>query len=364
MIRALLLFSIFLSTTDVSARPEFLRFGYFSCVSCHAAPSGGGALTAYGRGFAAEKLSMTTYLNAEQPLHGAVGEAPEWLVTGGNYRLLQTYSENSKMRRTQFFRMQADLDLGVHFGPAWVVASAGYYGPGDTAEGKELKYRRHYVRFDVQDFMIVRAGKFTPRFGLMIPDHSSPVRGNIAMGQGRENHTVQAVYLSETVEASVDYFVGDQFDKSLNELEEGFSLNAFWAAASDLRLGVHAWRSALSDLVRTIGGISLVGRLPKSFYVMTEHDVAEVAQAGDTKRGYLSTTRVGFDVTQGLNTFVKHDIARPDLESNELTTRYTGIGVQFLPHPHFEISADVGVAAKAKDFTYANQGNLILFYYF
>lgn len=346
------------------ARPEFLRFGYFSCVSCHVAPSGGGALTAYGRGFAAEKLSMTTYLNAEQPLHGALGEVPEQVVLGGNYRLMQMYSEDVNARATQFFRMQADFELGVHHGPLWAVATAGFYGPDDSKAGQELQYRRHYVRYDIGDYAVLRAGRFTPRFGLMLPDHTSVVRGGMSMGQGRENHTAQAVYLSERIEASVDVFVGDEFDKTLDDRDHGFSLNAFWAAASDLRLGVHAWKSTLLDVVRTIGGISLVGKLPKGFYVMTEHDFGQTKQDASAKTGYGSTTRFGIDVVQGLNMFVKHDINKPDFKSNDATTRYTGLGTQWFPHPHFEVAGDIGVATKAKDFTYNHQGSLLLFYYF
>lgn len=358
----------FLISSVAFSRPEFSRYGYFSCVSCHASPSGGGALTAYGRGFAAEKLSSFTYNNAEQPLHGLVGQVPEWLISGGNIRLVQTYADTAAARSSSFFRMQADLELGAQYKGFWVVGTAGYYGPDDSKEGQKLQYRRHYARLDLGENWVVRAGKFTPRFGLMIPDHSSPVKRGIGLGQGKENDTAQVIFLSETIEASLDYFVGDQIDKELKGLESGASGNIYWAPLSDARLGIHLLSSAVdtfgAEQERQVVGASAAAKLPKDWFVMTEHDYMKLTQNGSDTRGYFSTTRFGFDMARGLLAFVKHDIYRPDVKDNAATTRYSGVGSQWFPHPHFDITAELGVQTESRTFTYANVGSLILLYYF
>ncbi|MFM8315618.1 MAG: hypothetical protein ACKOA8_15160, partial [Deltaproteobacteria bacterium] len=48
---------IFLSSSLALSYPEFIRHGYMNCTSCHVSPTGGGALTEYGRSLSDEVLS-------------------------------------------------------------------------------------------------------------------------------------------------------------------------------------------------------------------------------------------------------------------------------------------------------------------
>lgn len=91
--RFLFLFTLLLITVPQTlyAFPELIRHGYVNCNNCHASPSGGGAINAYGRTFSGEGLSTWWVKGEESYLNGAVPRSaiPKWLSLGGDIRTLQ-----------------------------------------------------------------------------------------------------------------------------------------------------------------------------------------------------------------------------------------------------------------------------------
>src|SRR5437868_4357633 len=91
--------------------PEFTRHNYQQCSTCHASPTGGGALTPYGRGISEEALSTWSYTGAASPFY--TGSLPSWLMVGGDTRYININSTDraSGQSSHQKFLMQADGEL-------------------------------------------------------------------------------------------------------------------------------------------------------------------------------------------------------------------------------------------------------------
>src|SRR5579872_5347575 len=107
---ALAAFFAFSLAQSAFAFPELVRHGYVNCTSCHVSPSGGGALTEYGRQLSADVLSMSSYEGEGGFLHGAA-KLPEWLAVGGDVRAIQIYRSTPQATQWRFLFMQADYEL-------------------------------------------------------------------------------------------------------------------------------------------------------------------------------------------------------------------------------------------------------------
>ena len=81
------------------ALPEFARYGYFSCTSCHVSPGGGGMLTSSDRGCAGEILTTWSKENAGNLLHGLIKEQSEKFLFEGHWGQVQFQENNYEIRK-------------------------------------------------------------------------------------------------------------------------------------------------------------------------------------------------------------------------------------------------------------------------
>src|SRR6478735_3276206 len=111
LVAASLLGVLFMSR-PAHAYAWMIRHGYSGCPVCHADPSGGETLTAYGR--AQSDLLLRTRWDGKNPEEAEPSKAanflwfletPPSLLLGGSVRLATTYSD----QKVAFFPMQLDL---------------------------------------------------------------------------------------------------------------------------------------------------------------------------------------------------------------------------------------------------------------
>ncbi len=195
--------------TTANAFPEFVRFGYQSCSSCHVSPAGGGILTSYGRSFASEKLSTWSYENEEQLLHGAV-LMPEWLIIGGNVRQLQSYVETPRARDARWLPMQRDFDACVSKFSATFCATIGITKPAALSGDQHSQYgmRKYMLKYDVNDYASVRLGRFFTRYGLMIANHTSAIRKGLGFFPLSETDHLELNFANELFDLSLAQDLG------------------------------------------------------------------------------------------------------------------------------------------------------------
>jgi hypothetical protein len=357
-------------TRTALAYPEFVRHGYQNCASCHVSPSGGGILTDYGRSFSAEKLSTYSYPGEERPLHGSVGELPEWFMLGGNFRQIQTLVETPRSRDGRWIRMQQDIEACLKAATILTCGTAGMTRPASQSDSGKAEYglRKFAVRFDVHDAWILRVGRFYPKFGLMLANHTSPVRRGMGFDALMESDQVEFNYLSEWFEATLARDFGDAVQ--LNSVDDDIQLPLGWNGAVNVPLGeksrggIHARH--LGDEIAY--GISLALGPTESTFFLAEVDRREV-QAENSGNAVSATSamashlRLGSEVWRGVAVYGMHEMLMPDARRT-LTRRDTyGIGLQWFPRPHVELEGFVGHLLFRESSQYAHIASFLLHYY-
>ncbi|HEY6562199.1 MAG TPA: hypothetical protein VI072_33255 [Polyangiaceae bacterium] len=207
-----------------------IRHGYGGCTTCHADPSGGETLTAYGRiqgdlllrmrygkdsvSAAASETKSADFdsfdsfdaqaggeanageaapASAPESSEGAsptagflwgLVELPEWLLLGGSYRHMNVIKPDSEDDKFSTFPMQADLYGQLQLGRVRVAGDIGVikvepnspHGRAaqiTTSQGDDMNLvsRTHWIGVDVTPDVLVRAGRINLPFGVRIPEH-------------------------------------------------------------------------------------------------------------------------------------------------------------------------------------------------
>lgn len=312
--------------------PENVRHGYPSCSSCHVAPSGGGAVTAYGRG-ASQSIMSTWGRVGEEAIGQGIWEPPDWLEVGGDFRYINANLRGPGYDDHKKFAMQYDLELAFSpVKPITFVASYGYYGPDRIAE-----WRRNYLKLQISDMVSLRAGRFMPAYGIGFADHRLPTRAGLGLGEGDETYNIEAALISSFGEIFVAGVFGDETSVGLND-------GAGYAVASDSRSGVVA-KAALflgprSQLGASVMGLSSVDHYRQAFgpyvivgitdsiYFLGEYD----RRFEDGKTADLAAGRLGFEAWRGVHLSLIGDV--------EGLRHAAGAQFQWLPRPHWEFLAE------------------------
>lgn len=358
-------------STPTLALPEYVRFGYFGCQSCHASPSGGGLLTPYGRSVAAERVSTWSYKDEEQPLHGIVGTPPEWFLAGGNFRQIQTYVDNDKVREGRYFTMQRDLEFGVNLKSLWLVSSV---GQETSAYPKEDNHYRtlshhHFVRLDLGESVILRYGKFLPKFGLMIPHHNTGIRRGMGFDQGTETNNVEATFSSETFEVTATAVVAPinaaQVEPAQKD-DRGVYGSVSYFLLEKNRLGLSTGRVQQENafLLRdSVFGALAFGERWFGLAEFTRQRIIPKEDFISSDQSHYSYIRMSYEVIRGLAPYLLHETSVPSVEDDQSRSIGLASGAIWTPRPHFEFEFNAGISLKPKAYTYSNVGYLLFHYY-
>ena len=191
---------IFLSMGIISfkalAYPDFIGFGYRSCLVCHYSGSGGGALTDYGRGVWATEIASGTgdqEKDAERSHFLSSIESPWWLKPGIKTRNLRNDSApGSADNQIRYFTMQVDLNLNLFFKKdqsIGLISTLGYAEsetkiyPDKFIQGKPYAFwKEYYLRNQWGKEIWSYLGFMDKTFGIRHPDHTSYNRSVIGLG--------------------------------------------------------------------------------------------------------------------------------------------------------------------------------------
>ena len=357
-------------SSQAQAFPEFVRHGYFSCTSCHVSPSGGGILTDYGRSYAAEKLAASSVKGEEEALHGALpGEAGQgvrsWLLFGGNIRQVQTASENPGSRDGRWIPMQRDLEICVVQGVATACATGGITKHTMMSQSGKAEYglRKYSAQIQAGESLLVRAGRFSPRFGVMTPDHNIWVQSLSGRGIDDERDQLELVYSAEKLEVAIARDQGRNDDRNL---AKGYIANAMTAVTEMIRAGF-SYRISNSDSTKSqTAGIFTAAGIDEKTYVLAEINRQSVAPSSPGASNAIrvaSYVKAGRELRQGL---VGYAVQQVDLKEGSLSSSRRdmyGLGLQYFPRPHIEVDAMAGKVLSRSNFTYLNTAYVLFHYY-
>lgn len=244
-------------------------------------------------------------------------EAPNWLLLGGDTRAISLTNGSGKSTN---LLMQSDIELALRLSDQVAfVGAGGYYGvPLPEWDYKpKPEARRAYLLLSPQPWLTLRAGKFMPGWGLMIPDHTANIRGGFRWPQGSETNNLELGLYSKFGEVI------------LTADEKGNRYTRLVAYATD---------KTQAGLSYTEGayGFFLVTALGPKAYAMAEFDSeSEVEIKGNI--GTLKTNQFFWGQLAGElgKSFWLLGNYSVTLE-NDRQTIYS-YGFQWFPFPHFEL---------------------------
>lgn len=161
---------------------------YPKCATCHMDPSGGETLSHMGRVQSQALLSQrwSSKLDPSPSVRTAYAlDEPAWLRAGGSARVFSMLSLPQGTTDPEFtwFPMQADVYATAAIGRVRAGTSLGYADVPEASpharaaevyrapDGKALVSRWHWLGLELDDELLVRAGRINLPFGVRIPEH-------------------------------------------------------------------------------------------------------------------------------------------------------------------------------------------------
>jgi len=208
-----------------SAYPWMIRHEYVNCTTCHADPSGGGLLRAYGR--AQGEITLRTPYGRDPEadpgtvgdfLWGAVG-VPDSLLLGGSARsLFLRRMPEAGPASNRYILMQADLLGELTVDRFRVNASVGFVHEGafnaSITRGVENRMisRLHWLGLDLGEDkqFLLRAGRMNLPFGVRSVEHTMWVRSETRTDiNAAQQHGVALAWNTEKIRAEVMAIAGN-----------------------------------------------------------------------------------------------------------------------------------------------------------
>lgn len=354
------LFSIvvtLLSLTRAYAYPQFVGFGYTSCLNCHYNPFGGGPLTDYGRALGstmiADRLMIPSDITDE-----SLGEhssfffdkpAKSWIRPNVDYRGLWYKRDiDNKNSEAEFINMDANVTLVAKFleNDKFVAVFNFGYAPaprGRSGLEDEPNYRtrEHYIGYRPTPKFGIYAGLMDRVFGIRIPDHIAFSRSITGLTMNDQSHGVVVHWAPDKWEFGANVFVGNLVqDETLRQ--KGASLKAEYEIFTKVKVGASVLSSKNEFLKNYINAFHAKVGVGKGSAVLVE--------IGEVTKTQISTsleTKSRYTLTQGYLNMARGFFGIATLEYFKYNTQLDsyvmrfGPGLQYFPVPRVELRMDI-----------------------
>lgn len=339
------------------AFPWMVSHGYSSCGSCHVDPSGGSALTGYGR--AQGWIHVVTPYNrtAEEPppvsefAFGAV-TLPEVVIAQADVRTALVPRPGD----VSAYLMQADLRGGVATDRFTAYASAGVVSEG--AEGSWLLQdpdlpvhpvsREHWLGFRPSRSLMIRAGRMNLPFGIRTDEHITYTRGITRTTVNDDQQLGAALaWTTREVRGEVMLIAGN-FALSPDDFRErgysgyvgltptdrlDFGLTSLIAAAA-------ADRDTLQERLRQAHGLYGRWGATERIALLGEVDALLDSGGGDATAGFVGVLSGDLEPTQGVHLKAGGEVCDPVLSDDSAAAGKGWTAVQWFFAPHVNVRLD------------------------
>ena len=341
------------------AYPFTISHGYTSCAQCHVDPSGGGALSPYGRGQA--EIFMRSVYRKRPPdwepkdnAEFAFGLAlPKALTLQADVRGLLIPQPGN----VRAILMQADVRGQVQTGKLRAYGSLGVASEGgysarvsSNAEGWNLLSREYWLGLDVSKGLLLRAGRMALPFGIRSEEHLLFARAATRTDTNDDQQVgLDAVYGRKKFRSEVMGIAGN-FQVSPDEYRErGYSAVASYALDNNFEVGVSSLATfaqldvaLLDERLRQAHGAFARYSPVERIGVFAEGNVlADVVGEGELSVGSVGYLQVDTEPAQGLHVRATGEWC-DDNHGDELDAVLRGSGaVVWFFLPHLDVRADV-----------------------
>jgi hypothetical protein len=340
----LTLLAVIAFSASSNAYVETMTHGYQDCRACHVSPSGGGLLTDYGRSLSNELMSRWGSEKSAEPLFGAIANTDN-LKYGGDARAVQFYQHSNSDHVNEIFRMQQNVELGWHASKnVWLVGTVGTKeGPTHSPDQGTFLSERHYVLIQPTDHLTVRVGKFRLNYGLNEPNHSRKIKDALGFPELSETYNLEVAQFNESNELFITASMG-RLDMARNaEAERSLSVSADQFIGTKSKVGFSTLMGESADLRRFLIGLWGAGAVTAHSVLLGELDHQTSHAAADPTKAVNALTgliRWGYTGSKGLMPYFIYEHLQEDMSDANTVMWAPGVGVQFMPYPHFEIQAE------------------------
>jgi hypothetical protein len=325
---------LFLLPSFSWAYPEMIRHGYANCAACHFNPSGGGVLTPYGRSLSSELLSRWSYEGEERLLHGALsknassyvqGEKDLSAIVGGDLRYIQSYQENSSIRRERWFLMQADLEAGAKWKKLLFLTTFGQEKVGET---ERWRFRKTSLVVNANDNFTVKAGRSQPNLGVMANEHILSSRSDSGLQPLEYKDLVE---LDGTFE-NFAFVVGAEktpYERDAGaNAETGYYVQASTVVSDNYKFGVHYWNRNADNFTRhRIGAHAMLGLTKKTAFWADYQFQQEYLLGQERHWGFFGSGKLTYEPFKGFWASFWLDYQQRDFSNNDTARERIGLGI-------------------------------------
>jgi hypothetical protein len=303
-----------------------IRHGYSGCPVCHADPSGGETLTAYGR--AQSDLLLRTRWDGKNPEEAEPSPAsrflwfldtPPSLLLGGSLRFAAEYTSSNK--KVAAFPMQIDAYGQLRLGKVIMGGSLGViktpagslYGRTSqitTNQGNQynLISRNFYVGADLTNEFTLRVGRLNLPFGVRMPEHTMWVRATTRTDrESGQQYGAALAYNSENIRGELMGIAGNYQINPDEFRERGYSGFVELMLGARAALGVSSmYTYAKRDRISLATSVARGANGPFTRLGITDEFaiLGEVDLLTDSTRnglGYVGYVQGDYEFIQGLH---------------------------------------------------------------
>ncbi len=337
--RLLFFVLLILSAPQVFAYPELVKHGYPNCMACHVSPSGGGALTEYGRALSKELLS--TWGTEKETRFLYFIPTTEKIAFGGDLRYVNVKTTTPQGTFERGIFMQRDIEVALTLGKWTFDVAAGTYDPQLQNENQFIS-RRHYAIYQAEDELTIRAGRFYPSFGIYIPEHNTYIRRGLGWDHNRESYNLEGAWQNEKWNFFATGIFGRPDDKTLKR-EAGGALSAAYNPTDKIKVGGSYYYGETDEITHHyVGPYAIVG-LSHSLYLLSQITATREFQytAADPVWGLVTYNRFDYEFYKGMHVFLMQEFRQSNFDAGNTRGDVLGVGLQFFPRPHWEFQAVV-----------------------
>lgn len=321
MLRVGFLFTLFLFATTVWAYPDFIAYGYKTCVMCHYNSQGNGPLTDYGRALFSQEIAARNFWTSKKVTDEEIAEKysgfipgtelPWWIRPSIKYRGLWVKTNpGSSKSKTRWINMQRDFNLAISFDEASrtvLVLNYGltyekeidYYGDGKKVSAIS---REHYLRTYIGEKLLVAAGLMDKVYGIRTGDHTAYSRGGLDIGQDSQVHGLLLQWMEEEWDLSFHGWAGNMF-RPKDARKPGGSIQFEYGIGEKDRIGFSAMTQSNKTIKESRFGIHNRWGFPKSYgSILVELGVKQDQLTGSKATlGSYGLIQSMINITRGFN---------------------------------------------------------------
>jgi len=339
------------------AYPNFIGFGYSSCITCHYNPYGNGPLTDYGRALSATTISNRWIIHNKNKTEEEIAEESGFLYMKAfknrirpsvNYRGLRyARSINQKNPHYDTIHMQADINAVIKLDKTdkYIASiSFGYAPTPKSQQGQDIgnyRSREHYIGIRPNQNYGVYIGMMDKVFGIRIPDHISFSRSITGLAQNDQTHGVLIHINKNKFELGLHPFIGNlEQDQDLRQ--KGMSTKLEYDHSHKFKSGISLLRSQSDHLAKSLAALHSKLGFSKGSSMLLEIGAKEQEIISNKERtqSYYGLLQNHLLLARGVFSFFTFEYLRPEVKSESEIFRL-GPGVQVFPFQGVEIRFDV-----------------------